>query len=213
MCLACSPAPCSVGLGGNNGEDFDPDDSSYLKSAADSKAHDELVRILINRTIDDCSVTDQTNPNPAVFRKKSVIDVLTICHSQMTNKRDEDVMNTVVRDAEYYFANRVAVAAHTSDIGKRYSSLFWTEAATWYDRGKKVTRAMHSHLLESKDHKPNSEPGGARWALRGVADGKRDDPNEVARPYVADGKADVTEPMERPRHCVLTPYYDETAPP
>ncbi len=123
----------------------------------------------------------------------------------MTSKRDEDVMNTVVRDAEYYFANRASVAARTSDIGKRYSSFFWTEAATWYDRGKTVTGAMHAHILESQDHKPNSPPGGARWALRGVKDGKLDDPNEDARPPVPGD-------MERPRHCVLTPWDDENPP-
>jgi len=118
----------------------------------------------------------------------------------MTNKRYEDVRNTVVRDAESYFITRSRVGSHSWKKAKSYASLYWTEASIWYDRGKKVTnpvnRAVHFHWLQSQDRNPNSEPGGVRWALRGVEDGKLDDPNSEARPS----------------HCVLTPYYDETTP-
>jgi hypothetical protein len=170
--------------------DSDPDDSGYLGSMSARKAHDQLVLALINETVESLSVH-------SVQQKYAVIGVLGLCHAAMTNKRYEDVMNTVVRDAEYYFVAREGVATHKWRAAKDFSEAFQDMRAAWYDLFKQWTNPINrkngSHLLQSQDHKPNSPAGGSRWAFQGSNDGQLDDPNAIAKPKL----------------CVYTPYDSE----
>jgi hypothetical protein len=192
---------------------IDPDDNTYQDSMVMRKAHDEEVRTLINQTIETLS---------AHFQWYNVGLILENCHAEMTNKRDEDVMNTVVRDAEYYFVGRAGVAQHKWQAAKFSRSVFESARAIPYDDLKMLTspagQKPRSHLLESQDRKWNSPSGGSRWALIGAGDGMQDDPNAVAKPKVCtklpfdqerehmDAKGDpgdvpsVNSPLLPPRH-------------
>jgi hypothetical protein len=156
---------------------MDADDSSYLASPEDRAAHDERVLALINDTL---------RTHSAHYQNYTVSLILDACNGALTIMRDVDVMNTEVRDAEYYFIARSRVASHKWKLAKDYSQDLWTSLADVYDWLKGGTNATNekrgSHLLQSQDHKPNSPPGGARWARQGAFDGQFDDPNAVAVP-------------------------------
>jgi hypothetical protein len=162
----------------------DPDDSSYLSSMVSRKLHDREVLALVNDTIGTLSAH-------AVQNKTTVLQVLASCHAAMTSKRDDGVMNTVVRDAEYYFIGREGVAQHKWKFAKNASAAYQVMRAAWYDLFKHC--ANGTHLLESQDHKPNSPAGGSRWAFQGADDGQLDNPGAIAQP----------------KFCVDTPYDSE----
>jgi hypothetical protein len=160
---------------------IDPDSSSYLNSAADRQAHDQEVMTLINATIETHS---------RLYKLYTVGQILSACHAALTEQRDDDVMNTVVRDAEYYFVAREAVASHKWKAAKNFSVAYQDMRALWYDSFKEMFGG--SGVLRTSS-KPNSPAGGSRWALQGSEDGQLDDPNAVAKP----------------RFCTTTPAAEE----
>ncbi|MFO0726564.1 MAG: hypothetical protein U1E65_22450 [Myxococcota bacterium] len=139
-------------------------DRAHLRPVEQSP-HDQAVQAYVSKKL------EQFNNNPT-YRDLSVADKLNLAAASVIGDRERDPTNTVLRDADYYFAARKNVAAAETKAGKLAVGAAGTALTVGYNGLKAVLNG--TGVMRTDPDKPNSPPGGLSWETKGAVDGYKD---------------------------------------